>query len=72
MSASVAYSDVERMLKDCAPGSTVRLATHSRVISYGALTYRTLPKFSELEIGHVRKMIRYLGIRDCAKKHGIF
>jgi hypothetical protein len=59
------------MLKDCAPGSTVRLATHSRVVSYGKLTYRDLPKFSEIEIGHIRKMARHFGIRDCAKKHGL-
>jgi hypothetical protein len=70
MSASVYYKDVERMLNDCASGSTVRLATHSRVVSFGGKVFRELPKFDEIELGHLRKMIRHLGIdKECAKKH---
>ena len=57
------------MLKSCAPGSTIRLATHSRVIQYKGKTYRSMPKFDKIELGHIRKMARYLGIMDCAKKH---
>jgi hypothetical protein len=71
MSVSVSYSDVERMLKDCAPGFTVRMATHSRVVSFGNLVFRDLPKFPEIEIGHIRKMVRHFGIKDCAKKHNV-
>lgn len=69
MSASVRFSDVERMLEECAPGYTLRLATHSRVISYNGKTYRTMPKFPEVELGHIRKMARYLQIMECAKRH---
>jgi hypothetical protein len=71
MSASVAYSDILRMLEKCAVGSNVRLATHSRVVSYNGKVFRDLPKFQNIELGHIRKMVRHLGIDpDCAKKHG--
>ena len=63
------------MLEECAPGSSVRLATHSRVIQYNNLVYRKFPKHDPVEIGHIRKLVRYLGIpRDCVKKHisGLF
>jgi hypothetical protein len=70
MSASVDYADVKRMLEECAPGHTVRLATHSRVVTYNGKVYRTLPKFDEIEIGHIRKMVRYLQIdKKCARKY---
>jgi hypothetical protein len=71
MSAARPYADVLRMLEKCAPGFSLRLATHSRVVSYGEKVYRTLPKFDNIELGHLRKMVRYLEIdKDCAKRHG--
>ena len=57
------------MLKACAPGSSWRLATHSRVVTYKDKLYRALPKHDPMEIGHVRKLARYLGILECAKQH---
>ena len=71
MSASVSLKNVLKMLDDCAPGYTVRLATHSRVVQYQGKTFRKLPKFGEIELGHLRSMIRQLGIKECAAKHGI-
>jgi hypothetical protein len=72
VSAAVAYNDVKRMLDDCAKGSSIRLATHSRVIEWNGKVYRTLPKFDNLELGHVRKMVRHLGIdKDCARRHNV-
>jgi hypothetical protein len=72
MSASATYADVERMLKECAKGHTVRLATHSRVVSYNGKVYRALPKFDKIELGHIRKMVRYLEIdQDCARSKGV-
>lgn len=71
MSASIRYAEVERMLKDCAPGFEVRLSTHGRVFTYGGMIYRDFPKHQEIELGHIRKMARHFGIRDCAKKHGV-
>jgi hypothetical protein len=70
MSASAAFTTVEKMLKDCAPGSTVRLANHSRVVHFAGKVYPSLPKFSNIENGHIRKLVRFLGIStDCAAKH---
>ena len=70
MSLSASFRDVERMLKDCAPEFTLRLATHSRVVKYNGKVYPSLPKHKDIELGHIRKMIQYLGIdRDCASKH---
>jgi hypothetical protein len=71
MSASVSYADVERMLRACAPGFTVRRTTHSRSIRYGNLVYPSFPKHDEIELGYVRKMARHFGILECAKKHGV-
>ena len=71
MSASVALKDVERMLNQCAPGHTIRLANHSRVVKFEGKCYRSLPKFDDIELGHIRKMVRHLGIEECAKAYGI-
>jgi hypothetical protein len=68
MSASVSFKDVEAMLTKCAKGSTWRLATHFRIVKYNKKVFRALPKHDSIELGHIRKMIRYLGIdKDCAK-----
>jgi hypothetical protein len=70
MSASTDLSKVEKMLKECAPGYEIRLATHSRVIHFGGKVYRTFPKFDPVENGHIRKLVRFLGINTaCAAKH---
>src|SRR6202050_2910510 len=70
MSASTPLSKVEKMLKECAPGYTIRLANHSRVIHFGGKVYRTFPKHDPVENGHIRKMVRFLGIgTSCASKH---
>jgi hypothetical protein len=69
MSASSAFSKVEKMLQECAPGSTIRLANHSRVIHFGAKVYRTFPKADPVENGHIRKLARFFGINECAAKH---
>lgn len=57
------------MLKECAQGATVRVSTHSRVVSYGDRSYPSLPKHDNIEVGHIRKMARHLGFLDCAKRH---
>ncbi len=70
MSVSTSFADVQRALGHCAKGATIRLATHSRVVQYNGRTYRSLPKYSEIELGHIRKMIRHLKIdRDCMSRY---
>jgi hypothetical protein len=68
MSASTSLSEVVKMLDECAPGYTIRLANHSRVIHFGGKVYRTFPKFDPIENGHVRKLVRFFGISACASK----
>lgn len=70
MSASATFKDVLAMLKECAPGSEWRLANHSRVVKYNGKAYPSLPKYNDIELGHIQKMVRYLGISvECARKH---
>lgn len=66
MSASTALSAVVKMLDHCAPGYTIRLANHSRVIIFADKVYRTFPKHDPVENGHVRKLVRFFGIENCA------
>jgi hypothetical protein len=69
MSASTSLSQVVKMLDECAPGYTIRLANHSRVIHFNKMLYRTFPKHDPVENGHVRKLARFFNIQDCASKH---
>ncbi len=72
MSASVGQADVFRMLDGCAPGHTKRRGTHCWLVSYKGKTYRSLPDYPKIELGHVRKMVRFLGIdKACAANHGV-
>jgi len=71
MSVSYAFADVVRMLDKCAPGYAIRLATHSRVVTWNKSSYPSLPKADKIEVGHIRKMARHFGILDCAKKFGV-
>ena len=71
MSVSFRYSEVERMLKKCAPSFEARRTTHGRSISYAGNTYRNFPKHDEIERGHIAKMARHFGILDCAKAFGV-
>jgi hypothetical protein len=68
MSASTSLSQVLKMLDECAPGYTIRLATHSRVIQFGGKVYRRFPKHDPVENGHIRKMVRFFGLTACASK----
>jgi len=75
MSASSSLSQVLKMLDECAPGYTIRLANHSRVIQFAGKVYRTFPKHDPTENGHIRKLVRFLGIDPvCAAQHlpGVF
>ncbi len=68
MSASVAFAAVAKMMDVCAKGWTFRVSTHSRVVHYNGMVYRSLPKHDEFQVGFARKMARHFGILDCAKK----
>ena len=73
-SGTVQLKDVWKMLAHCAPGYTARPTKHHWRIAFGGRTYPSLPLGAHgrrenplIEIGHVKRMARFLGILDCAK-----
>jgi hypothetical protein len=69
-SPSATTVQTKKVLKECAPGYRIRLANHSRVIHFGGKVYRPFPKADPIENGHIRKLVRFLGIDTiCAVEH---
>lgn len=74
--ATVRLKVILRMLDRCAPGAAIENKKHRYWVRYGGKTYRGLPlgrhgrrENPEVEIGHVRQLIRYFGIDgDCARR----
>lgn len=71
---TVRLKDIWAMLEHCAPGYSVRSTDHNWRVTFGPLVYPTLPlgphgrrENPEIELGHVRRMARFLGILECAK-----
>ena len=64
------------MLDECAPGAGIEAKKHRHWVRYAGKTYRGLPlgrhgrrENPEIEIGHVRQLIRFLGIdEECARQ----
>lgn len=63
------------MLDECAPGSMPQPKLHHYWVTYRGKTFTSLPKGGhgktdpEIEDGHIRKMVRFLGIdRDCVAR----
>jgi hypothetical protein len=72
----VALKEIRRMLDACAPGARILAKKHRNWVLYNGLTFRGLPLGEhgrrddpEIEVGHVKRMARHLGILDCAKRH---
>ena len=64
---------VWKMLGICAPGYTAKQTTHHFQIDYNNKRYPALPndghtKRPEVELGHIKKLARHLGIEECAKR----
>lgn len=71
---TIALKEVWRMLDYCAHGHTRQEKTHNWCIRFNGKTYPSFPlgehgarKNPDVEVGHVRKMARSLGITECAK-----
>jgi hypothetical protein len=64
----ISHKEVRAMLDECAEGYGIELKTHNYFVYYNKKTYPSLPKYDELEAGHIKKMSRTLEIYDCAKK----
>lgn len=41
---------------------------HFYCIRFNNLTYPSFPKKKQVDVGHVKKMARHIGVLDCAKK----
>lgn len=74
-SGLVTFKEIQAALGICAPGASIRKKLHHFWVSYNGLTFRGLPlgkhglrENPEIEVGHVRKMARYLGILECMKQ----
>jgi len=64
------------MLDACAPGYERRERVHNWLVTYGQLSFPRLPRDThnkrrdpDIQIGHVRQMVKLFGILDCAKKY---
>jgi hypothetical protein len=76
-SGTAKLSAIEDMLKRCAPEYRIRdHGPHKYRVEWNGRTYWSLPKGAhgekdpEIQMGHIKKMIQFLGISmDCAKKN---
>lgn len=62
------------MLDRCAPGYSIKVSEHRIRVTWRERVYPALPRGehgagdrAEIEKGHVKKMVRALGIEECAK-----
>ena len=54
----------------CAPGWRPKPYTHNSCIMYGKRTFPSFPKHDRVDVGHIKRMIKHLGIdMDCARQH---
>lgn len=74
MAVQIPLETIKRMLDVCTPGYRWKVGTHRiAVILPDGRSYRGLPTGTKkskglIEAGHIRKLARYLGILECAKK----
>jgi hypothetical protein len=69
MSQSVPLATIHKLLEACAAGHTTRQTTHAIKVTYNGKEYPTLPSYNDIELGHVRSMVRVLEInRECANR----
>lgn len=69
-------SEIKAMLASCAPGHWMKEGEHNWIVYFGEHIFRNLPKGKhgkrknpDIQIGHVRTMVRLFKIYDCAKHH---
>jgi hypothetical protein len=73
-SGTIALSKIWAMLDHCAPGHSREQRTHNWIIKYLNHTFHRLPvgehgarKDPEIQVGHVKQMVRLFEIMDCAR-----
>jgi hypothetical protein len=72
----IPWKTVQKMLNACADGWRFRDKKHKRWLYYGDREPFKLPlgphgkrQQHDLQIGHIRGLVRHLGISDCAAQH---
>lgn len=62
------------MLEACAPGYTKKERDHNWLVMFNGVSFPRLPKGEhgarknpEIQIGHIRQMVRLFQIEECAK-----
>ena len=66
----VKNADIEKMLSDCAPGTTVREGRRRRVATCNGKSHHYPKGDRTLEVGHLVKWVSQLEINtDCASLH---
>jgi hypothetical protein len=64
----VPQKQVWDMLDKCAPGWSPEPKLHHIWIHWGGRTYASFPKHPQIDVGHVRKMVRHLQIdKKCSQ-----
>jgi len=69
---TITLKKIWKMLKECAPGYTKEERDHNWLVRYDGKSFHNLPKGphkrakAEIEIGHVRQLVRLFEIEDCA------
>ena len=57
------------MLDECAPGWNKNETDHFICLRWKSRTYPSFPKHPQVDIGHIRKMVRELGVdKACSQK----
>ena len=57
------------MLDACAPGWKCKETDHFFRVMWKDKTYPSFPKHSSIDIGHVKRLVKFLGINACAGEH---
>lgn len=72
----IRFSAVKKMMKNCAPGSTVGTKKHRTWVYWDDRIFRGLPKAGhkkadfEIEHGHVRQLVNFFGLDpECVSKY---
>lgn len=71
----IPLAEIWDMLDQCAPTHKRKQREHNWLITYNGKAFPSLPlgphgarKNVSIEVGHVKKMVRFLGIEECAKQ----
>lgn len=75
-SGTIPLKSIWSMLDHCAQGYTAQEGKHHWIVRFNGKTFRTLPLGPHgrrvnppTQIGHVRNLVRFFEIEECAKRH---